>query len=73
MLDRIRNMARQVNGNKPPPKRGGGRRLLTAGQVRTIRRRVAAGDSQRQVAADYGISQPAIYAIVNRYTYKNVE
>lgn len=73
MLDRIRQaLRRPVTGGRRPAS-GGGRRRLTAAQVKEIRRRVAAGDSQRQVAADNGISQPAVYAIINRYSYKDVE
>ena len=51
---------------------GGGRRRLTAAQVREIRRR-AADESQSALAREFGISQPAVYQIVRRESYKDVE
>lgn len=38
---------------------------LTAAQVADIRRRVAAGDSQKDVGAVYGITQPVVSRLVN--------
>lgn len=50
-----------------------GQAKLTEDQVRDIRRRVAAGETQRRVAAEYGISQPAVGYIVRRMTWSHVE
>ena len=78
MLDRIRQALRRrpdtaagipITGRRQS---GGGRRMLTADQVTKIRIEVAAGKSQRKVAADYGISQPAVYQIINRISYKDI-
>ena len=52
---------------------GGGRRRLTAAQVREIRRRAAADESQSALAREFGISQPAVYQIVRRESYKDIE
>lgn len=43
---------------------------LTAEQVRAIRRRLAAGESQRTVAADYGIHSGTMSQIASRKTYR---
>lgn len=40
--------------------------------VREIRTRVAAGESQRSLAAEYGISQPAVGKIARRVSYAYV-
>lgn len=46
---------------------------LTASQVRTIRERLAQGHRQRDVAADFGVSQRAIHNINARKTWKHVQ
>ena len=51
---------------------GGGRRRLTPAQVKEIRRRHKGGESQSALAREYGISQPSIYAILNRQSYKDI-
>lgn len=45
---------------------------LTEGKVREIRRRCGAGEKQRDVAADYGVSQMAVWQVVNRKSWKHV-
>lgn len=45
---------------------------LTERQVVTIRRRAAAGESQTALAAEYGLSQPAVCNLVHRRTWKHV-
>lgn len=45
----------------------------TPASVRAIRDRHAAGESQTDLAYEYGISQPSISAIVLRKTWKHVE
>jgi hypothetical protein len=47
-----------------------GKRRLNAEQVADIRRREAAGESRRAIAASYGMSHTTIVAIVNRDTWK---
>lgn len=46
---------------------------LTPGQVREIRRRLAAGESQTSIAPDYGVSNGAISNIATGRTYGDVE
>lgn len=46
---------------------------LTAPIVRDIRVRVAAGETHRAVALRYGVSQPAVTAIVKRRAWRHVE
>lgn len=46
---------------------------VTADQVRVIRKRCEAGEKQRDVAADYGITQTAVYYIVHRKNWAHVE
>lgn len=45
---------------------------LTADKVREIRRRIAAGEIQRQVAREYGIAATGVNAIVKGHTWKHV-
>lgn len=45
---------------------------LTAATVRIIRQRAAAGTSQRALAREYGVSQPAIHQAVARLTWKHI-
>ena len=58
------------NGRKGKP---GEPKKLTADQVREIRARVAAGDSQRSVAREYGVSQPLVNHIVHRRVWAHVD
>lgn len=51
---------------------GGYRSRLTPTQVAEIRRRVARGQSQREVAGDYGLHQADVSNIVNRKYWKHV-
>ena len=71
MLDRIRGMISRPGIDRRPGK-GGGRRSLSPAQVKEIRRRWGNGESQRQLAAEFGISQPAIWQIVTRVSYKDI-
>lgn len=45
---------------------------LTAGDVLAIRSRLATGERQASIAADYRVSQPAISAIARRATWEHV-
>jgi hypothetical protein len=45
---------------------------LTAEKVSTIRRRAAAGETQRSLAAEFGMSQPTISEIVRRVIWRHV-
>jgi hypothetical protein len=58
---------RQARGSRS------GMSKLTEDQVAEIRTRVAAGELQRVVAADYGVSRPTISRIVNRKGWLHVE
>lgn len=53
-------------------KAGGGRRRLTPEQAQEIRRRHAAGESQSALGRRYGISQAAIWLIIERVSYREV-
>ena len=54
--------------SQPPMKRGSdnGHSLLDESAVLEIRRRIAAGEVQRRLAAEYGVSVPTISAIHKR-------
>jgi len=45
---------------------------FTAEQIQTIRRRYAAGESQKIIGVDYGVCQSHISQIVRRKTYDSV-
>lgn len=45
---------------------------LTAEDVVVIRRRLAAGEHQRVVASDYGVTQNAVWSIKKRLTWRHV-
>lgn len=45
---------------------------LTDAKVRDIRRRAAAGETQRALAREYGVTQPAIMQVVRRRTWKHI-
>lgn len=45
---------------------------LTDSVVITIRRRAAAGETQRALAREFGVSQPAVGQLVNRRTWKHL-
>lgn len=47
-----------------------GRALLTAGDVLAIRARVAAGETQRSLLGEYGISSSTMSCIIRRTTWK---
>lgn len=49
-----------------------GRAKLTESQVREIRERVDAGESQRRLAAAYGVSKASIYYIGRRLNWRHV-
>jgi hypothetical protein len=66
------------NGSrKHPESRPRGERVntavLTAELVRTIRQRVAAGEVQKDVAADIGVSRATVSRIVLRQHWKHIE
>lgn len=46
---------------------------LTEDDVRVIRKRVAAGESQTDVAADFALAKPAVSNIVNRKRWAHVD
>ena len=48
------------------------RRAFTDGQVRTIRKRKANGESLKTLAAEYGVANSTISYIVNRKMYQEV-
>lgn len=45
---------------------------VTADDVREIRRRYAAGESQRQLAREYGVSHPTVHNIVHRKSWQAI-
>jgi len=47
-------------------------RILTADQVREIRRLHASGVSQTALGKRFGISQPSVFKIVRRQSYQDV-
>lgn len=48
--------------------------VLTPEQVVEIRRRYATGAvTQRQLAAEYGISEPTVSVVVNRKRWKDID
>lgn len=49
-----------------------GRARLTPDDVRSIRKRAAAGASQRKLAREFGVGQTAISRIVQRKSWRNV-
>jgi hypothetical protein len=49
------------------------KRKLTPDQVREIRRRRAAGEMTKNIAKDYGISQPTASMVARRTLYRHVE
>ncbi len=49
-----------------------GKAVLTENDVRSVRIRVAAGESPASIAREYGVKQPAIGKIVTRRTWKHV-
>jgi hypothetical protein len=63
--ENIRDMTSKGRG-KP------GRAQFALEHVEAIRDRYAAGESQRSLAREYGVSQPAINNIVNNRVYKHV-
>jgi NUMOD4 motif-containing protein/HNH endonuclease len=46
---------------------------FTAQQIRAIRRKYAAGDTQVKLAREFGVSGPTIGGIVRRKTYRNID
>lgn len=54
-------------------KRAWGLQKLNAAHVRAIRARVAAGEPQKAVAADFGISRNHVSSIVNRACWAHVD
>lgn len=68
------NMIEKVEKGRANFNRGedAGNAKLTSNDVRTIRARAAAGETQHSIARDYPVSQVAICLIVNRRTWKHV-
>lgn len=48
------------------------RSKLTEAQVRDIRARHEAGEQQKTMAAEYGVTSYAVWAIVNRRTWRHI-
>lgn len=46
---------------------------LTQEKVREIRRRAAAGESQKVLALEFGVRNTAVHKIVHRHTWKHVK
>ena len=65
MLDKVAK-GRQRKGETVP-----GAKLTEAG-VREIRRRRTAGEPQKAIAADYGVSQSVVSNIMSRRTWKHI-
>ena len=60
-------------GGLPVQRRWSNPRALTDDQVREVRRRNAAGESQNALAKEFGISQPSMRAVCLRETYRDVD
>ena len=69
-LDNIRDM--ELKGRRARGTRIA-RAKLTDDDVREIRRRTAAGESQERVGRSFGIVQTAVSAIVHRKTWRHVQ
>jgi hypothetical protein len=67
-------LCRPCHRQMDAPHHGEGHRSakLTEESVRAIRRRAAGGESQRALAREFGVSQPAVMQAVNRRTWKHV-
>lgn len=63
--DNVRDMHRKSRHN-----RGGSK--LTDSDVREVRRRYAAGELQREIAADFNIGRSTVSLIVNRKNWKAI-
>ena len=59
---RATHYRRTIEGE--PPRKAGGKKLNNR-QRAAIRRRYANGQKQKEIAASYGISQPAVSYIIN--------
>lgn len=71
--DNARDMMSKGRGNQRGlPGEGNGRAKLSADDVREMRRRHAAGESQRSLAAAYGITNQNVNWIVTNRTWRNV-
>ena len=68
------NMDDMVAKGRSPKSIGdkSGRAILSAEDVITIRARVAAGEVQRKVAADYGVAFSTICAVVKRQNWAHL-
>lgn len=66
MTDKGRNVVPALKGERHPQAR------LTEDQVIEIRRRIAAGDMQRRIAADFGVTRPLITAINARRIWRHL-
>lgn len=66
---------RHIPGTKVNVKKGveAGNSKLTESEVREIRKRIAAGESTRKVAKDFGISSPAVSKIARRETWAHID
>ena len=77
-MDVIQHALTGLADDKPVMSSGGiargaaRRRMLTSAQAQEIRRRHAAGESQSALGRRYGISQPAIWQIIERVSYREV-
>lgn len=73
---RWHNQKRQLLADtvvRPPTERTKARRRLQDQQIRAIRQRYNAGESQRNLGEEYGVSNTTINAIVRGYIYKDVK
>lgn len=62
-----------VSENQVDSLRDGNRGEFSSGQIRHIRRRYDSGETQSDIADDYGVSQRCISLIVRGETYEHVE
>src|SRR5262245_61772042 len=68
----IRLEAAGVPRDAPQSRGGGTGAKLTPGRVRAIRRRHAAGESQAALAREYGLRPGAVWRLVHRRTWKQM-
>ena len=69
--DNHRDKVAKGRGNSPKGEWSGASKL-TASKIRAIRRRLAAGENQTNVAAAFGVSRPTISHIVAGKTWSHV-
>ena len=66
------NMADMVHKGRIPSGERHFKATLTASQVREIRARWAAGETQKHLGFEFGISAAGIYHIVHRHRWANL-